>query len=678
MVKIEYGTEIYDSNVILDSDYVEKITLLGDALEADMLTFTVYSETAIEDKGYGYPVKIYLDDILRDQFYLINLEKTGILSYQFSCVSAIGLLANMVDYGGFYEKRFVGTLGEEIGVIDEIFSGTNIDYTIQANVAQNIVASAYLPIASKRDNLHQVLFVCGASILKDEQGVLNIVYNKPKKNDAKDIDSDLIYSSGSEVLPTPPSKITIREHLYYADDAIVAEMVYNSQGEAVVEKAILFDEPLHSLSTTGTLQIIESNANHAIVSGSGTLSGKKYIHSQQDRTWINPEPALESKELTIGDDVSLITYLNSENILERMVNYYSNAKEIQCDFVLSNQKCGDIINFYNPVAKYDEGQISGYIKSMDINISNTTKSSAVIITNWEPTSPGNAFNNFDLLTTNGSWTVPEEVEKIRVILGSGGYGGNGGANGANGTGANPLFNKWGNAGDGGAGGAGGSGGKVHSVDIEVTAGDVLTYTIGAGGAGGASASVGAEGGASTITHAGTTYSSAEGTVLAEGYFNILDTKWYSIPNPESGVAGGKGIDVNQNGTNVTFNGQTWTPGANGKHVSGYKEGKAYGGGGGGPAVGSNGGAGTNGRTEANKGSGYNYGGSGGRGATAINRTEIPTIYGQGGVGGHGGGGGGGAGACEGNPSYMEGGENGAGGKGGKGGVGASGYLIIYY
>ena len=81
MVKIEYGTEIYDSNVILDSDYVEKITLLGDALEADMLTFTVYSETAIEDKGYGYPVKIYLVFILFHVCILIaNIRKCGIIS----------------------------------------------------------------------------------------------------------------------------------------------------------------------------------------------------------------------------------------------------------------------------------------------------------------------------------------------------------------------------------------------------------------------------------------------------------------------------------------------------------------------------------------------------------------------------------------------------------------------
>jgi len=99
---------------------------------------------------------------------------------------------------------------------------------------------------------------------------------------------------------------------------------------------------------------------------------------------------------------------------------------------------------------------------------------------------------FFLVTSKGSFVVPDDCFTLRVRLRAGGGGGGGGGGGYNGGGA------------GGAGGAG-AGGTEAEYTLRVQPGEAVDYEVGVGGGpgnGSPSGSPGANGGAGGITRFG--------------------------------------------------------------------------------------------------------------------------------------------------------------------------------
>ena len=105
-----------------------------------------------------------------------------------------------------------------------------------------------------------------------------------------------------------------------------------------------------------------------------------------------------------------------------------------------------------------------------------------------------AYENYAVFTSSGSWIVPAGVTEVRMRVIGGGSGGGGGVVGA----ANSP------------GGAGGGGGTVGDQVIAVTPGHSLTITIGAGGTAGAAAGYGGAGGTTTVADSSTTLMKALG------------------------------------------------------------------------------------------------------------------------------------------------------------------------
>ena len=262
-------------------------------------------------------------------------------------------------------------------------------------------------------------------------------------------------------------------------------------------------------------------------------------------------------------------------------------------------------------------------------------------------------------------------------------------------------------GDGGEAGEAGAAGKVLRFEMAVTPGTTFAATIGAGGAGGEPNGTdhvpGAEGGATTFGD----LTSASGYRVPGGVQDDLSHVIYAVPG-SNGVDGGKGSGVKGwsiqptgsawewgevvEGTSVTYNGQTWTPGSSSpSEVGGGERGiDEYGvhylycqrGFGGGPAVGANGHRGT---------TGGGYASQPGQGADAAAPADQTTP----GCGGHGGHGGGGVGSAGYNvtrlrvwgdkigtmqsvrtPPYSY--TSSRPGKGSRGSNGAPGIILLYY
>lgn len=131
------------------------------------------------------------------------------------------------------------------------------------------------------------------------------------------------------------------------------------------------------------------------------------------------------------------------------------------------------------------------------------------------------YTDREAITEDSTWTVPDGVTQIRVILVGGGDGGGKGTDGS-----------WLSAGEDGADG---SGGAVWWGLVNVTPGTTFAVTIGQGGA--------SNGGQGTATHFGQ-YTSAAGYVYTPSYTDITEGNAYGRTGVQDPLAntgdGGKG------------------------------------------------------------------------------------------------------------------------------------------
>ena len=445
-----------------------------------------------------------------------------------------------------------------------------------------------------------------------------------------------------------------------------------------------------SLQATGTLTFRWGVENCAYVTGIGTLTGIPYIHTTLDVIREDEDSGREEYEVSVPD-ATMVTAANSEGVADRVADYWFNRHVIKADIKWTSEKCGKLYQITNAFTQNEEC----YLVKMEKIVSSFVRARCEFIAGVGSGTGGNTFENYAVITANGSWNIPQDVEVIRLIIIGGGTGGQSGLKGQNGN-----VNS---GGTGGNSGSVGNGGRIFVVTLNNVSGS-LSIVIGTGGAGGAACSnektpnEGAEGTASTVTYDGTTYTSAVGARSPAGAENIFTGVIYGLPGTPGtgGASGGDGLEyVSAAGGSVG----NITGGAPGSAAYGARS-QTSGGAGGGASATTQGGAGTNASTyhmqldqRPNFFDFYlHYPGHGGAGATATKRATA-AIPGQGGDGGHGGGGGGGAGVFNGTGTDTYDGDThiktgdflggdpyhpGVGGNGGAGGDGAPGCVIIYY
>lgn len=640
---------------------------------------------------YGEEVIYRHDGKLIGKYYMTAIERVGKTNYKITCVSAVGLLSNSQHYGGIYSGIKFSELVAEI-------IGGSVPFGV-ASELENQRLYGWLPVATKRDNLHQVLFAMGASAQKDSNG--DLFFSAISDEVGAEITNDRVYSNGTITYPETATSVSVTEHGFVANDTdemvllfeglVASEQVSTPAGSIVEGTVVLFDEPMHDLSIENG-SIVESSVNYAVIAPASDckLSGKRYTHITRQVT--RPEAAartISQTENTINvTDATLVSLANSENVANRLMSYYSSAKTVSNDIILDDEKPGSAVRLTDPFGD----ETSGIIKSLDINMGNVLRARAEIISDYRPGGTGNFYKNLDIISSDGSWTVPEGVSRIRVAIIGGGTGGSSGTNGEAGergesspSGTYGYFSgENGAGGKGGSKGAGGNGGRILVETIPVEEGQAFDIMIGQGGAGGvctgAESNPGTEG---THTTFGS-YSSENGTVSSYGYTDLFEGGLYGArgkdgTNGSDGDGGGTSSGPTTKGASITIAGVTYSSGQRGENSRGGTM-TGYGGLGGGAAVGSSGGDGEDGDSMVIQSSGRYYqlafGGNGGQGATAIS-AEQAMNFGCGGNGGHGGGGGGGGGSGY-SPSSVSGASGGAGGNGSNGSSGASGCVLIYY
>lgn len=664
-------------------------SLLSRKLEANTISTVVKTaDKSIVNFSKNTPLKYFYRDRQRFLAYVQSVDRIGPDKYRISGISAIGLLTERLHTGGIYTGQTAET------VIREIVGA--IPFTIKGTL-KGVKLYGWLPYAkpperSARDNLVQVLFSLGAAVKTDLDGVLRI---EPLWNGVSgEFPWERIYKDNAGVERVGAvSSVSVTEHHYM----VGTEEAKLFEGEAVSGDIITFSEPMHSLSATG-FSILASGANYAKLStGSGVLTGKKYIHNTRQISKTVNSGAPENIE-TI-DDATLVSLINSDAVAERMAAYYKCRETIVCDAVLDGQSPGDVLNAYNP---YDKTNGPACLESLDISTTSIMRGTARVLSGYAPKQVEQVvtYDQHQVITSSRTVTLPDGVTSVRAVLIGGGTGGSGGQSGSSGTAGSgssssgsgssivkPSTGQAGKGGNGGGGGSGGSGGRIASFEIKGDSIKTISISIGSGGSGGSSnGGSGSPGGATTITVNGVTYSSNSGAGSG-GYQDLVTGTVYGSRGG-SGNSGAKGGDGSTpwgtpDSYYTEFQGSSGSAaGSNRGGSGGYGGYYGYnntasccgGGGGGGGAYSS---SGSSGGTAGGK-----KGGSGGTGASGT-KPSSATHPGNGGTGGNGGGGGGGGGGTYCAAGYSgsistSGGSAGSGGSGGPGGNGAPGCVILYY
>lgn len=709
---IQYGQEFFHGNssrwgtngLFMSGQVSQVIALFGNELAADTLTFVVNSKALVGDgTGYAFlldsdskPLKtsdgkflvvrqIYTDwrdftpgaplDLYNNpngtmigRFYVEEVTQVNRKAVRFTCTDCVGILAGMDDHGGGVYT------GETVSQIcAEIFAGSGLTYAVGEDVGA-VQCYGRLPRDNRRTNLGRLLVAAGATLM-EKNGVVQIVYLGTGTTSTM-YQRNIYLGNGNVVQKDPATAVTVTEHAFYqlADDKVETLFDNTSEVTPAENQLVIFSEACHDLAATGTLTISESNANYAIVSGVGTLTGSVYTHTRRQITKDTGVTTYKEHVEAIEDN-ELIGLHNSEYVAQRMANYYAIRTSIEFDALdpAGNLLPGSPVNFTDPFGTAR----TGWIHKKDYAIGNKTRAKWEIPVDWTPGPWGSNLDAWELFDEAGTftWTVPAGVTSLTVQLVGGGQAGFDGENGKSGSaGSSDQFSGTGKGGDGGAKGLGGHPGKANAVTVPVTPGQTVTITIGTGGQ-----SNGEEGTATTITINGTTYTSEDGVIPVAGITNTWTGETYALAGPD-GVEGAKGGDKQRYGEDLG----EWKGGSPGRDYT-YKfnsiSATGTGGGGGGAAHGHNGWIGGGGGAMCRRWSNSTclcITGSGGEGAPGADATTDPYEVGRagGGAGGNGGGGGGGGGDG-GGPSGDTGGlsihsSRGWGGDGGSGSPGTPG------
>lgn len=705
MNQIIYSKWVFEDDDIRSAQIYRATSLIADSLEPNTLNATVRcSDSSILEFEQDTRLTYVHSTDLPAYFYIQDITRTGPDEYAISAMSAIGrLIHGEQHYGGIYTGQTVGQ------VIPEICGP--VPCVVKTNL-QDVQIYGWLPIASRRDNLAQVLFAVGAWIRDDLDGVLHI--ERLWDGYTANITQAQIYQGPSMSYGAKVTQVVVTEHQYVQG----GEEVTLFEGQSQQGNIITFSEPAYNLRASG-FSILESNANYAkITAGNGTLIGSAYIHNTRQVS-ADVSQAAEPNVVTVSD-ATLVSLVNSSDVAQRLAQYYACLATFDGDILPGQQLDGNVVGIYDP---FDRQMVQACLKSLDIKISGTLKATVSALVGFKPpqVDDSQTLDERIVLTGSGTYQIPAGTTLIRYVLISGAQGGHCGQKGGD-VGTSPSVSwsdpTWGDqyrgcgladGGVGGEGGAPGAGARILEGTLDISDIASIPYSCGLGGLGAAYDPDDPDGAAGSDTELGAA-TTAGAQAPEDGYTDPITGEKYGGIG-DQGIPGGKGAGKAAEVTTVDDetvqlfdpaesvtdeDGNTWSGGLTETETDApdrvamemrendgariwYSRGL-----GAGAAAGANGsGPGPEASVSVRASSIVATAASGLDGATPALTPKKPAQYGKGGRGGYGGGGASSGGLAVGSTDSSDytvsitAGTGGIGGNGGPGGPGGDGCIILY-
>ena len=362
---IDYGTtRVYENNEAKNIKTLNEISQISEELTINTMNFKLFSLSDVEFMFQKTQVmKLYADDVLMGAYYIDTAKRTASNQYDIKTKDAIGIMAETNYMGGIYNGTPINT------IISDIFTRCNLEYELDSSLTSKTI-TGYIPIMTCRDTLTWVCMAIG--------GVVNTAYSekviiKPLETEIKrNIGTHEQFVGASIETLSKVTGVSVEGYKYTTSNETI-ELFNDTLNDTIT---VQFSEPIHSLTiTNGT--IVESNANYAIITGTGetVLSGKRYNVSTIISSKTNP--SLGALDLQNIVELRNVTIINSSNIVEvrdRIYNYYLNNKQINVKLIVGENKLGDKVN----IDTMYEGTKTGIIEKMVTTYTNSLASEVVI------------------------------------------------------------------------------------------------------------------------------------------------------------------------------------------------------------------------------------------------------------------------------------------------------------
>lgn len=556
------STYSFTGKNVISVEPAESVDIMANKLAVDVAEITIEYNRGngpdIRALPYGTPVWHYIGSTLQRKMYVNTIDRLTKTRYKINAISAIGILDKQYHKGGVYTGTTVASL------LTELIDGT-VPYTYDTDVGETKIFG-WLPYATKRENLHQILFAENISIVRNANGDMHFTFLRP--GTPVTIPESRIFQGASVNYPSVATRIDVTEHSFqYVSTNERVTLIDNANSSPASHKLFVFDTApvyLGSILADG-LTIEEVGVNYAIVSGQGTLTGIPYYDKKSTVTKTRSSGG-QNNTVSISD-ITLITGINSENVAERMLSYYTSRETVQAEVKLDGEKVGGIYSF---VDKFGD-TVQAYLGKITAKISSFVRANCEFVAGYMPNVFGNNFTHWAYVTGNGYIEIQEGTTLARfVIIG----GGNGGSSGLKGLDNNNDLQA---GGVGGEAGFGGNGGRIREVVLHNPPAGRYICAVGTGGTAGRqcastqSRNVGGSGNASTVTTpSGTVYSSADSAayVSKNGIKNLFTEAVYAKKGRDGckGGNGGRGSTAGngEKGEDVVWNGTTYQGGAGGR------------------------------------------------------------------------------------------------------------------
>ena len=364
--QLTFADEGNFDGVLLEGSFYNETSLLEDELSIDTMKIRVRSINTsypLHNFIYGSQVTFYKDDVLYGKYYLVSVERQTKNEYILNVQSSIGLLDDTMHYGGIYSGEYASA------IIQDIIGG-KIAYT-EHNIFSKIKVYGWLPVATRRENLKQLLFAVGGCVKKKNGDVYftTLTVDAPKA-----IPENKVFDTGKITYDSPASRIEVVEHQFSKVDSVPSEEVYSGEivgssfvtpkGYSVSDAALVtWDKPYHSLTFSDcTLLNNEMGVNYAVVSASGsaTISGKPYIHSKMIVS-RDKENYTGKEKVAKVENATLVTLANSNSVADKVMAYYDSPCTLSGAIVMDGEKPLDNITMPNQF----EEENTGMIKSIE-------------------------------------------------------------------------------------------------------------------------------------------------------------------------------------------------------------------------------------------------------------------------------------------------------------------------
>lgn len=369
---LTYGiTRVFDSEECYSTDLFQDTDLLSDTVSVNTLDFVLRNKSAVDFLFQRRQIlQAQYGTELLGVYYISTAEKVGSNRYDIHAVDMVGLAEMAADHpGGLYDGIRADALAAEI-------LGDDIAWDMDEDL-KGVLIYGHLAKASRRENLRQLAFALSAMVCTGHRSHIQISRLSRAKLMGS-FDNPKGYENGSIITGTLITAVNVTAHSYLKSEEPTNLYEDVLTGDELLE----FSDPVCDLSITGG-EIVESNANHATIRGTGEkviLTGYQYKHIKRVYTKSNPlKNANDADNPVSYPDMTLVSSHNVQDVLAACYAYNLRLDTVKGKVLTTSERPGD----YVEILTDSDGVKKGHLLSLDYVASTKLAADAVILADYE-------------------------------------------------------------------------------------------------------------------------------------------------------------------------------------------------------------------------------------------------------------------------------------------------------